>query len=103
MKLPGHSEDHWAEWAGSNPTKDYILGTLSSESTDKDVVQNPLVSRITEGDVDCILCTLDPDLFKDSIPREQGGRSVWTTTQRDKAIGCKALSTIDGLSDWVGG
>ena len=48
-----------------------------------------------------VACTLNPMLFKDSLPKELEDRPAWTSSQRGKATGCDAFSTIDELSTWV--
>jgi hypothetical protein len=83
------------------PTAECALGTLSPELTDQDSNRNEPVFQPPEGDMVCIQCHLDPDLFQNPIPDEQGGHSTWTMKQRDKAQYCPTLQTVDELSVWV--
>jgi len=101
MTFPTRSVGYWPQWISLEPTTECALGTLSPEPTDQDSNGGRLVPQLSEGDMVHVQCHLDPDLFQNTIPGGQEGRSAWTMKQRDKAGSCLTLQTVDELSAWV--
>ena len=99
MILPLRSSAHWSKWSELRPSQECPLGTLSPQLTDADCSLRLLPPP--DDNMVTVVCSLNPTLFKDSIPKDLGKRPAWTSGQRSKASGCDAVGSIDELSAWV--
>lgn len=56
---------------------------------------------LSDGNLVTVVCTLNPTVFKNAVPKEIEECSDWTKMQRNKANSCDALNTADELATWV--
>lgn len=101
MILPLRSSTHWSQWSDYLPPQDFALGTLAPELTEESFDNDLQLLPLSDENMVKVVCTLNPTVFKDAVPKEIEASLAWTRTQRSKANGCDAFNTVDELTTWV--